>query len=128
MKSTTPGGPVYVIHLEDPPDSGRAACTGEQLETLGPAATPRAACSGCTHVIPRLEAVRDENRRLLERLSQLSVSLAISDRLWAAVVEYGHGGRLEISDNVMAKANNVRISARRDPHRPDVLILEGHPR
>lgn len=50
-----PAIPVIVVHLEDPPGSGRAACCGLLIEEPGQNdKTPRWFCTGCHRsVIPR---------------------------------------------------------------------------
>jgi hypothetical protein len=49
-----PSFPVIVVHLEDPPGSGRAACCGHRFQVPeGHPNVPRWACTGCTNAAMR---------------------------------------------------------------------------
>jgi hypothetical protein len=68
-------GPYIVVHLEDPPGSGRAACNGMLFESAYKEGVvhrgdTRWLCTGCGFLVTRVKYWRDRAREVEEELRQ----------------------------------------------------------
>ena len=74
-------GPYIVVHLEDPPGSGRAACNGMLFESpygIGHRGDVLWACTGCTVTqwqVGRWKREADEHQREVERLRAAALTV-----------------------------------------------------